>query len=487
VPTLGCVSGGTLLYKQDFGGNNVGDSNISDSGFLSTMGRSDFPFSKLGTGVGNPYYSLTKNGYLLYPQEYHYNSFDHTHIGDSTRGYFMFAHPSYFQINKVIYETEISNLCDDMTLSFSAWFMSVNTYCCGGDLPQPPKIEMQMVSNTGIVLATSGDYTIPRGNNWQIQGFDFVLPSGVTYVKFRILNRQVSGSGNDLGLDDIEIRFCAPPVTTALPDSIAECERMPLTLRGAYNDDGTFGNNLSCRWEYSTTGNINIPTDWSPVGSDSSSTTGSISSSYTIPSLALSDAGYYRLVVSKSTSINNWACRAASKIIKLTVKERPNIYITGSNSICVGTTTQLSPTTGGNWTSTEPAVAMVTNDGIVTGLSTGFAKFVFTFFETGCIDTTGAVSVDIFPIVGDISAENTVCVNEELSLSCSPSGGVWSLSNNNAQIINNQVDNPVRIKGITEGQVYVTYTLGAGMCQSKSTFLLKIVPASQPTIKIGFE
>jgi len=479
------MSGGTLLYKQDFGGNDISDLDISLTPF-SPPGYSSLTFSD--TALFNQgYYSLTKIARLLYPPEY-YTAFDHTHSGDSTRGYLMFAHSGKNQVDRVVYQTDIDNLCNGMTLSFSAWCMDINDH--SGDswtTIASPKIEMQMVNKiTGDILATSGTTTVPKGNSWKQYGFDFDLPAGITNIRFRILNKEPSDVGNDLGLDDIEIRFCAPPVTTTLPDSIEECERTPLTLSGAYEDDGTFGDDLSCRWEYSTTGNINMPYDWSPISNDSTTNSGSISLSYTIPSLILSDSGYYRLVVSKPTSIDNWACRASSKVIQLTVKERPQVSIIGSDSICTGTNTKLSPTTGGTWTSTDSAVATVTNDGIVTGVTAGSAKFIFTSSETGCFDTTDFVYVDTFPIVGNITAENTVCINAEISLSCTPSDGIWSISNNNAQIIGDKTDNPIKIRGVTEGRVYVTYTLGLGVCQSKSTFLLKIVPASKPTIKIGF-
>ncbi|MBK6785468.1 MAG: Ig-like domain-containing protein [Saprospiraceae bacterium] len=62
----------------------------------------------------------------------------------------------------------------------------------------------------------------------------------------------------------------------------------------------------------------------------------------------------------------------------LTVEPKPVVSVTGNNTICVGQTTQLSPTGGGSWASTNPSVASVANNGVVTGLSNGSAQFTFT-------------------------------------------------------------------------------------------------------------
>ena len=159
-----------------------------------------------------------------------------------------------------------------------------------------------------------------------------------------------------------------------------------------------------------------------------------------------------------------------------------------SNNICLGTTTHLSPSVGGVWTSTNTAVATVTSGNIVTGVGIGSAKFVFTSSLTGCSDTTQALVVSNFPSVNPItSSGNSVCVNSIIPLSDNTTGGVWSLSNNNAQIIGSNTANPVQIEGRTAGDVYVTYTIGTAPCQSSATFFLRILPVSPPTITIGVE
>jgi len=326
----------------------------------------------------------------------------------------MFVDPASGDINKILYKTDIDSLCDGMSLSFSAWFMDLNNHTFIA--PVSPKIEMQMLNKLdNSIIITSGIVTIlPNGDTWLQYGFDFDLPAGLTNVTFRIINKDNSTIGNDLGIDDIEVRFCTPPVVVNLSDTVEKCEGLPFTLNGTYTDDGTFGNNLDYRWEYSTTGNINVQSDWSIVlGSGGSTTTGIVTSSHTIPSLVTGDAGYYRLVV--GTNLNKWACRAKSKVVQLTVD---------------------------TFSTVEPIIAVT---------------------------------------------DEVVCKDATIQLSCATPNGVWTLSNNNAQIDGSNTDNPITIKGLTAGQVFATYTVGAGVCQTTVTFLIKVIPQAPPEIRIGFE
>ncbi len=180
-------------------------------------------------------------------------------------------------------------------------------------------------------------------------------------------------------------------------------------------------------------------------------------------------------------------CEGTSKAYTVFVYPLPEISILGSSTICVGTQTQLSPSERGYWRSNNPSVASVTNDGFVTGTDVGDATFMFTSSTTGCSTTTDTISVDTFPTVDAITGERNVCVNATIQLSCTPEGGLWTLSNTNAQIIGEADDIPVDIKGVMSGQTYVSYIVGTDVCQSTSTFLLEIVPASPPKIIIGFE
>ncbi len=174
--------------------------------------------------------------------------------------------------------------------------------------------------------------------------------------------------------------------------------------------------------------------------------------------------------------------------VTATIKSLPSVSIAGSDSICIGTQTHLSPSGGGSWISNNPSIASVTNDGFVTGIAIGSATFTFTSLATGCSNTTDTVSVGAFPMVNAIIMEkDAVCVGETIRFSCTPAGGVWILSNNNARVIGDISANPVEIQGITTGQVYLSYTLGEGVCKSVSTFSIKIISTIIPAIMVGIE
>src|SRR5690606_17976386 len=77
--------------------------------------------------------------------------------------------------------------------------------------------------------------------------------------------------------------------------------------------------------------------------------------------------------------------------------------VTAPAAVCVGSTITLSPTSGGTWTSSNTAVATVTNAGVVTGVSAGSATFTFTNSNTNCSSTTSPVTINPLPIPTAVS------------------------------------------------------------------------------------
>ena len=302
-----CMKDGILIYKEDFGGNDGNDPNFSPVGLPAgytdlTYRGSAFP----GGGTSN-YYTLVKRPELAW-HEYERTD-DHTYPNDTNKGYLMVVDPSSNNLGSILYQTVINNLCSEMVLSFSAWFVDLYP------THTSPSIEMQMVDvSTGAVLITTGIITIAKKKPWEQYGFNFRLPKGVSSVRFKIINREVSQAGNDLGIDDIEIRTCVAKVDVAMQDVTMACPDMPFTLAGNFTDNGTFGNSLLYRWEYSLTGEANNQSAWSVVpNSEGASSNGVVKSVFTIPSFGTINEGYYRLVVSTPESIDSWVCRSVSK------------------------------------------------------------------------------------------------------------------------------------------------------------------------------
>ena len=68
-------------------------------------------------------------------------------------------------------------------------------------------------------------------------------------------------------------------------------------------------------------------------------------------------------------------------------------------SVCIGSTAQLTPNSGGTWTSSNNALATIDNTGLVTGVAVGSPTFTFTNSTTNCTKTTNALNVLALPAI----------------------------------------------------------------------------------------
>jgi hypothetical protein len=151
-------------------------------------------------------------------------------------------------------------------------------------------------------------------------------------------------------------------------------------------------------------------------------------------------------------------CASAPSAI-LTVQPKPVAVITGINTICVGTTTTLSPSSGGTWASNNPAVATINDGGIVTGLSTGTVAFTFTATATQCMSVASApVTVNAAPVVG-ITGSQMICAGFTTTLSPT-SGGVWISNHPNIAVVNASGV----VTGLASGFATFRFSDGSGVC-----------------------
>jgi PKD repeat protein len=139
-----------------------------------------------------------------------------------------------------------------------------------------------------------------------------------------------------------------PPAVTLPTVQMEACEGSRVTLAGSYTDDGTFGNNLVARWEYSITGNTQNPAEWTIApNSGSSVTNGIVHSTCVLDSMSIAKAGYYRLAVGSAGYINNYRCRATSDVITLQLLLTPSVSVSADNdSVCAGSRVTFKATPG---------------------------------------------------------------------------------------------------------------------------------------------
>ncbi len=124
------------------------------------------------------------------------------------------------------------------------------------------------------------------------------------------------------------------------------------------------------------------------------------------------------------TDANGCTAKATQIVTEV---ELPVVSITGSDEICVGFTTTLSPSTGGTWSGNDPAIGSVNNAGLATGISPGTVNFSFRSTSTGCISlATEKITVrDRIPAF--FTGPSEICVGETTTV-IPNTGGLWTSS-----------------------------------------------------------
>jgi uncharacterized protein YjdB len=122
---------------------------------------------------------------------------------------------------------------------------------------------------------------------------------------------------------------------------------------------------------------------------------------------------------------------------QVTVTVSPNPTLSGNTVICPNTTSQLAananPAASNAWTSSNPAIATISNTGLVTAVSFGTSTITYTN-NNGCTATTTInVTNPIAPTFNPISA---VCSGGSITLPVASTNnvqGTWSPAVNNTQ------------------------------------------------------
>ena len=165
-------------------------------------------------------------------------------------------------------------------------------------------------------------------------------------------------------------------------------------------------------------------------------------------------------------------CGTSAATIALTVNTTPDAgTISGTVSLCVVATTTLTGVNpGGNWSSSNSAIAAVDASGVVTAAAQGAVTINYTLTSlAGCSDTA-AVSGNIYnvPVVSAISGSSAVCLGLDITLTDTATYGTWSSSNTAVATVNSATG---VVTGVTNGTVTITYfeTNPAG-CSAQAVF-----------------
>ncbi|OYX23894.1 MAG: hypothetical protein B7Z16_01535 [Algoriphagus sp. 32-45-6] len=159
--------------------------------------------------------------------------------------------------------------------------------------------------------------------------------------------------------------------------------------------------------------------------------------------------------------------------------------LSGTQEVCEGETRTFSSTTsGGLWSSGNPAVATVDPaTGVVTGVAAGSAIITYTVSGNGgCADDFETRSITVTPLAdaGTLSGVDELCVGENTVFASTSLGGTWASSNPAVATINSSTG---AVTAISSGSTTITYTVaGSGSCPDDfATRSLTVNPLPNPS------
>jgi uncharacterized protein YjdB len=157
------------------------------------------------------------------------------------------------------------------------------------------------------------------------------------------------------------------------------------------------------------------------------------------------------------------ATGCVSDTLFITIMPQPSTNINGPNEICIGETTNLEPSVGGTWSTSDPNIALVDNFGTLTGVSSGKVVAVFTDATTLCTyessDTITVLPNPFEAIIGSIK----LCVGETLQFYPNTFVGFWASDNPNVLTVDSLTGH---ITAISKGIASISFTEDSTGCSS---------------------
>ncbi len=135
--------------------------------------------------------------------------------------------------------------------------------------------------------------------------------------------------------------------------------------------------------------------------------------------------------------------------------------VTGFNSVCVGQTTTLANSIpGGRWSSSAGAKALVTQAGVVKGVSAGTVRISY-ITKQGCHSVS---TVTVLPLNGTTTLAGAahICQGNTIALNNStPYGGTWTSTAPGVATVNSTTGD---VTGVNGGSTTISFTTSSGGC-----------------------
>lgn len=180
--------------------------------------------------------------------------------------------------------------------------------------------------------------------------------------------------------------------------------------------------------------------------------------------------------------VNSCGNNNVTKVV--TVNDVPVVSaITGTTTVCEGSTTTLSNLTiGGTWSSANISVATVTSSGVVSGVAAGTTTITYqvtnTCGTTNVTTTLNVISVPASPAA--ITGSSTLCQSANTTLSSATADGVWS----SADMAVATVDASGIVYGVSGGTTTISYgvTNSCGTTYATKEIVVNALPALPESI-----
>ncbi len=176
-------------------------------------------------------------------------------------------------------------------------------------------------------------------------------------------------------------------------------------------------------------------------------------------------------------SFSSTGCSAQGQV---TISVNPIPTITGQNNVCVGRTLQLrgnfTPSPSTPWTSSNPAVATVSNTGIVTGVSVGTTEIIYTTNNNCRAILT--VTVNPNPIVSINASTTTICAGQGSATLTASGADTYSWTSSPIGFTSNS--NPVTVSPTAQTTYTATGSFSSTGCSAQGQVTISTNPL--PTI-----
>ncbi len=253
-------------------------------------------------------------------------------------------------------------------------------------------------------------------------------------------------SGITVGTDTIVYTL---PVTGCAAHAIVSANPLPAPVIGGM---------MTC------IGSSTTLTDITPGGTWSSGT------------ISVATVGYSTGIVSGvsvGSAIITYTAGGCNAITTVTITPLPT-PVSGPSVVCAGggTITLSDVTTGGMWSSSSSAIAVVgSSSGIVTGVAFGIANITYSL-GAGCT-VVKAVTVQALP--SSIVGMSSVCIGATTPMTDPMPGGIWSSSD----ALVAPVDTAGVVTGLSGGTVSISYTSPVTGCSAlHSVTVVTVSPIS---------